>query len=433
MADAMRLAIVGINYAPEEVGIARYSTEMAVALAARGTDVEVIAGIPYYPAWEVAPTWRGLRWRRGVERGVRITRCPHYVPSDPSGPKRILHLASFALSALVPGIALAFRPRAARPQVVMCVAPAMLSIATAWIIARLCGARLWVHVQDFEVEAAFATDLVRADGLAGKLARQVENTLLALADKASSISPQMCAKLVEKGVPAPDVTEVRNWADSNTSYTTPEASLYRAQWGLGTRKVCLYSGNIANKQGIEILIEVASLLRHRHDIAFVICGQGPNRQKLAELAQGLDNLQLHDLQPMDMMGDLLGLATLHLLPQIPGAADLLLPSKLTNMLASGRPVVTTADKGTGLYDEVDGCGLAVEPGNAPAMATAIERLIDDQELAASSGVNARHRARERWSQDGVIRHLASTLHDLVPPVPASEAPPCNPPPLDRTG
>jgi len=35
MGDGLRLAIVGLNYAPEEIGIARYTTDMAKALAAR--------------------------------------------------------------------------------------------------------------------------------------------------------------------------------------------------------------------------------------------------------------------------------------------------------------------------------------------------------------------------------------------------------------
>ena len=46
------------------------------------------------------------------------------------------------------------------------------------------------------------------------------------------------------------------------------------------------------------------------------------------------------------MADFLSLASVHLLPQIVGAADLVLPSKQTNMLASGRPVVATAAPGT---------------------------------------------------------------------------------------
>jgi colanic acid biosynthesis glycosyl transferase WcaI len=153
----MRIAIVGINYAPEEIGIGRYSTDMATGLAARGHTVSMIAGQPYYPQWSVFPGYKGRGWTTRTERGVSVTRCPHYVPSSPNGLRRVLHLLSFTASALRPALALALAPRDRRPQVVMCIAPSLLSVPVAWLAARLSGARLWLHVQDFEVEAAAAT------------------------------------------------------------------------------------------------------------------------------------------------------------------------------------------------------------------------------------------------------------------------------------
>jgi colanic acid biosynthesis glycosyl transferase WcaI len=412
-ASSTRLAILGINYAPEEIGIARYTTDMAVALAARGLAVDMVAGKPYYPAWEVPATWRGGGWRKAHEDGVAITRCAHYVPTNPSGLRRIVHLASFALMALPPMLSLARRPADQRPQVVLCIAPALLSVPVGWLAARLAGAKLWVHIQDFEVEAAFATGLVGETGRLAKLARWVERRILRLADVASSISPQMCRKLVEKGFAPEAVLEVRNWANASSDFCSRESSPYRTEWNLGTRHVCLYSGNIANKQGIDILVEAARLLAHRADITFVICGEGPNRANLVALAQGLTNIRFEMLQPLEKLGDLLSLASVHLLPQIPGAADLVLPSKLTNMLASGRPIVATAEPGTGLYDEVEGCGLCTPPGDGAALARAIETLIDDRAQADAMGETARLRAVERWSMPAIIDRLAIALTTLA--------------------
>jgi colanic acid biosynthesis glycosyl transferase WcaI len=234
-----------------------------------------------------------------------------------------------------------------------------------------------------------------------------------MADRVSSISPQMCAKLVEKGVRADCVYQLRNWSNTTGDFATADASQYRAQWNLQGRKVALYSGNIANKQGLEIVIEAARLLHARDDIAFVICGEGPNRERLEGLAAGLSNIQFHDLQPAARMCEFLSLASVHLLPQIPGAADLVLPSKLTNMLASGRPVVATASAGTGLYDELDGCGICTPPGDGTALARAVTALIDDPALSAGLGASAARRARERWSQESIIDQLADRLTGLV--------------------
>ena len=80
----------------------------------------------------------------------------------------------------------------------------------------------------------------------------------------------------------------------------------------------------------------------------------------------------------------------------------MLPSKLTNMLLSGRPVIATALAGSGLFDEVAGCGLAVPPGDAEALAAAILRLADDPALTATLGAAARVRAAERWSREAIL-------------------------------
>ena len=157
------------------------------------------------------------------------------------------------------------------------------------------------------------------------------------------------------------------------------------------------------------MLEAARRLRGRTDLTFVVCGEGPNRATLEAAAADLGNIRFHDLQPRERLSDLLSLASVHLMPQLPGAADLVLPSKLTNMLASGRPVVATAAPGTSLALEVDGCGLVTHPGDSEAFARGIERLLDDRALAATCGKAARNRAEERWAKGPILERLDRTM------------------------
>jgi colanic acid biosynthesis glycosyl transferase WcaI len=287
------------------------------------------------------------------------------------------------------------------PDLVLAVAPALLSVPVARAAARHASVPLWLHLQDFEADAMFATGFLGRSRPAERAALTLERRLLLPADRISSISPQMCARLREKGVPSERVFELRNWS------TLPEAgrgdgSAFRNEWQLGEKHVALYSGNIARKQGIEIVIEAARRLRGRDDIVFVICGEGPNRAHLAELAADLPNVQLRPLQPAKRLVDLLALADVHLLPQIAGAADLVLPSKLANMLASGRPVVATAAPGTGIHSEIAGVGVATPPGEPEPFADAIAALIDEPERRATLGSASRRRAEQRWTKDAVV-------------------------------
>lgn len=406
----MKILALGLNYAPEKVGIAVYTTGMAEALAARGHTVQVVAAQPYYPAWEVTEGYSCFWYTRGVESGVDITRAPLYVPKKPSGAKRLIHHASFAASTLVPMLT---RALSFRPDVVLTVAPSLIAAPVAKLAAKACGARSWVHIQDFEVEAAFATGLLSEESTLGKLAKKFEVAVMNGFDRVSTISPQMCAKLLEKGVPADRIIEFRNWANIDTIRPLTMPSSYRAEWNITTPHVALYSGNIANKQGIEIIVDAARRLAHRPDLTFVVCGEGPNRDNLKSQAEGLTNIQFHDLQPKERLNDLVGLATIHLLPQLASAADLVLPSKLINMLASGRPVVATAVAGTGLADEVQDCGLITPPEDEALFAGAIEALLDDAGLYAQFAQAARRRANERWSGVSILDRLDKALMTMA--------------------
>jgi colanic acid biosynthesis glycosyl transferase WcaI len=94
---------------------------------------------------------------------------------------------------------------------------------------------------------------------------------------------------------------------------------------------------------------------------FVFCGNGAGRDDLVALCDGLSNVQFIDLQALERLGEFLAMADIHLLPKRADTVDLVMPSKLTGMLASGRPVVVTAHAETGLAKVVTACGLVVQP------------------------------------------------------------------------
>lgn len=398
----LKVLILGLNYSPEMVGIAVYTSGLAEHLVARGHTVSVVSGKPYYPNWTLPDEFRGGWKRRSTENGVDLTRVAHYVPANPTGVRRIIHHVSFAMSSLPVTLWRALRMK---PDVVFTVAPSLIAAPVAFLAAKVSRSKTWLHIQDFEVEAAAATGLVRNGGMGLVAATGFERWVIRLFDHVSSISPAMCAKLLEKGCTKENISQFRNWADVNAIRPLDNPSPYRFEWNIRTPHVALYSGNIANKQGIDIIVETARRLKHRTDLTFVVCGEGPNRAKLEAKAADLNNIIFRNLQPLERLGDLLGLGTLHLLPQMADAADLVLPSKLTNMLASGRPVVGTADLGTGLHHEIDGCGLIVPPEDTEAFAGAIETLMSDDAMWRTYAAAARKRAEERWEKNAIIGML----------------------------
>jgi colanic acid biosynthesis glycosyl transferase WcaI len=412
--DSLRILVHGINFAPELTGIGKYTGEMVEWLAGRGHTVRVVTTPPYYPQWNIQPGFSACRYRREVRGGATVWRCPLWVPGARSGPKRLLHLASFAASSKPVMLGHA----AWRPDVVMAIAPALMSAPVAWMTARLCGARAWLHIQDFEVDTAFDLGLLESPHARGA-ALALERWLLRRFDRVSAISPRMVERLGAKGVQSERQLLLPNWVDV-TEISPLAASPYRADMGLASDTVvALYSGNMGEKQGIELLVDAARALAPLSHIVFVLCGDGAARARLESAAQGLTNIRWLPLQPAERLNDLLNLADIHLLPQRADVADLVMPSKLTGMLASGRPVVTTAAPGTQVAAVVADAGLVVPPGDREAFAEAITRLAANPELRARLGRAGREYALQHLDRDAVLGRLEASLLALASRKPRS--------------
>jgi colanic acid biosynthesis glycosyl transferase WcaI len=404
MEAIMRVMVIGINYAPDLIGVAKYNTELCESLSARGHAVRIVTAPPYYPDWKVPAGYRSKWYTHQRLNDVDITRAPIYVPSRPSGAKRLVHHVSFSLSAAIPLLSTAVRWR---PDVVFAVAPSLLSAPLGALAARVTGAASWLHVQDLEVDAAFELGLLRNDGLMRKLMFGLERGILSSFDRVSTISPQMMRCLKQKGLAPDGLREFRNWIDTSIIVPGSNQTSFRSNLGLKpTDVVALYSGAMSNKQGLELIIEAAAATENSHPpVQFVLCGNGPIKPTLMQMAKGLSNVHFLDLQPLERLAELLNTADIHLLPQKAQVSDLVLPSKLAGMLSSGRPVIAMAAPGTGIASETEGAGLIIPPGDAQALASAITALAGDEALRARLGAVARARAEQKWDRISIIRSL----------------------------
>jgi colanic acid biosynthesis glycosyl transferase WcaI len=405
----VRILLHGINYSPELTGIGKYSGEMAQWLAARGHLVRVVTAPPYYPAWRVRTDYRGWSYKTEPAAGpdgVRVYRCPIYVPRRPSGKSRVLHLSSFMLSSLP----IMLSQAQWRPDVVLAVEPTLMSSVAGLMTARMADAVAWLHIQDFEVDAAFDLGLLKSDGFAHRLAEAVERRVMHRFDCLSTVSEKMMHRLPEKGIPVEKTVMFPNWVDTDAIAPLAGASRLRHQLGLGPDKVVLmYTGNMGMKQGLEVLPLLANDFAPDPRIHFIFCGDGAYHPQLAGMLRGAANVTMLPLQPFDRLNDLLNAADIHLLPQRPDAADLVMPSKLTGMLASGRPVIATAAAGTQVALALGSRGIAVPPLDKSALFAAVRTLADDPEMRHALGFAARAYAVEHLGRERVLERFESEL------------------------
>jgi len=487
----VRILIYGLNFAPELVGVGKYTGEMAEWLAAQGHQVRAVTAPPFNPQWRVAAAFSACRYTRaehtrenhakenhekevpakdraearlelamaaaaasshgyGAERSspqppaplhfppanlgnanaasasgrLTVFRCPLWVRPQLSAAKRILHLASFALASFP----VMLRQIAWKPEIVLVIEPTLFCLPAALATAHCCGARTWLHVQDFEADAGFELGFLKTAGLRA-LGEWGEKKLMSGFDRVSTISEKMMARLPGKGVTPSASRLFPNWVDTDAIFTLRRPSALRAELGISSEEtVALYAGTMARKQGLEVLADAAGRLAGLKGLRFVFCGEGPGRSTLEGRTNQMANVQWIALQPFERLNELLNLADIHLLPQCADAADLVMPSKLTGMLASGRPVVATSRPGTQLAEvigereimgqgsdgrEIEGRGIVVEPGDASAFAHAIEDLARDRGLRERLGRNGREYAVSELGKETILSRFENELLALA--------------------
>lgn len=383
---------------------------MAEWLVAQGHDVRVVTAPPYYPEWKVSNEYASGYDRKEQVNGVEVYRCPLYVPEKPSGLKRIIHLASFAASSFSVMLKQIFW----KPDVVMVIEPPLFCAPTAWIVSRLSGGKCWLHVQDFEVDAAFDLGILPFAWMK-RWVSAAESWLMRRFNVVSTISQSMLVRLEGKGVTKPEFFP--NWADlSHMRYDDQGRQTFRAELGVRDEEcLCLYSGNIAVKQGLDIVLDAAVRLP---DIRFVICGSGANKKKIKSRAQEmkLGNVQFLPLQPLEKLAPMLSATDIHLVIQKAGAADLVMPSKLTNILAVGGVALATAEVDSELGQLAvgdDACLYRCDPESTDLLVDAITRLRIDQVLRAKLGKAAKVYALAHVDKVHVLKSFENKLKEVI--------------------
>jgi colanic acid biosynthesis glycosyl transferase WcaI len=409
----MRILIYSANFAPEPTGIGKYSGDMAQWLAGRGHEVRVVAAPPYYPVWKIDREYVWPPFRRERWRGVDVWRAPLWVPKSPNGLTRIAHLLSFAISSFPIMLWQIFW----RPDLVLIVAPAFVCAPAALLTARLCRAKAWLHLQDFEIDVAFGLGLLKGEFFR-RIVLRMERWVLRRFDTVSSISGRMVERLLTKGVARDRTRYFPNWVDISRSRPVPAKDDYRNELGIAEDAVvALFSGSLAGKQGLLVIPSAATHLKGNSNIVFLVCGDGLMKHELESAVAGLANVHLLPLQPSERLPELLATADIHLLPQSPDAADLVLPSKLSGMLASGRPVIAMCNPGTEIGEIVSKCGMVVAPQDGAALADAICKLADDTAMRLELGRRAREFAESNFERNAVLDTMFGTLERVVPGIP----------------
>jgi colanic acid biosynthesis glycosyl transferase WcaI len=376
--------LIGLNYAPEVVGIGPYTTELAEYLAAAGHEVSVLTGFPYYPHWKIDPAYK----RKPpvlVERmnGVRVVRSPILLPgTGQSTLRRILFDSSLAVTSLLASAGI----RAV--DVVICVSPPLQLGVMAWLIARSRGSRLFLHLQDLVPDVALSLGMMREGG-AARLARRLERFVYSRADRITVISQGFLDNLAGKGVLDAKLKLLPNWVDTGRFNAASDPATRAVLGAANGQTLVLHTGNMGAKQDLVTVVNAAAKLAHEN-VVVTLVGDGSGRSALEAQAARLrlDNVRFVPLQA-DFPATLAA-ANLVVLAQRGRLVDSVAPSKLLSYMASGKPVVAAVNESSeaGRLIQLAGCGIVVAPEDPTALAAALLELHhrpDEQAVLGEAG------------------------------------------------
>lgn len=370
-------------------------------------NIRVITAPHFYPEWK--KNKRKLYYDK--ERIPYTTwRCPIYVPKHPTGIKRALHSLSFIISS----IPILFRNLLWKPDFIISVEPPLFTAPFTIIYSFLTRSKSILHIQDLEIDAAISLNIIKS-GILYKPLKISEKFLLNKYDVITTISPKMIKKIIEKGINGNHIHLLPNWANIENIKPTIKNDYLRKRLNIpNNKKIVLYSGNIGEKQNLDIIINVAIKLQNKMtNCLFLLVGDGVAKPRLQQyiVQEKITNIKFLPLVKFEDLGALLTMAEIHLVTQDKNISDLVLPSKLTNILSSGGVSIISAKTDTQLAQLVDeyNIGLLINPDSEDELTIAITELLSNTVLKQQISTNARNYAVEFLSKQSILEKFEANV------------------------
>ncbi len=394
---------------PEEItGIGKYNGEMIDYLISNNMKVNSFSNAPFYPFWKKYEGYSNAFYSSCDKGKLFDVRSAVYIPESPGPIKKILSEISFFLTS---SIALIINiKRIKKSSLFIVVNPPFFLGVLPLFLGKLTKTPILFHIQDLQIDAAKELNLLPV-GLC-KLLENFEKVILKAADVITTISHGMKYKIIRKGI-SKEVLILPNWSSLDQIVPGDSKWLHDYINVNHSKKLVVYSGNIGEKQGLEIVLNSARQLEKETDIFFVILGAGLYINTLKEKASELKlkNLIISDLVPNNKLSNMLQSSFIQLVVQKSAGADSFLPSKLTNILAAGCASIITAAKGTSLYSLMaeNHSAMLIKPDDSKQLSKAIIHLVNDPIEHKQMKLRAR-----QWAEDHLaIEKCLSPLLNII--------------------
>jgi len=407
----MRILLIAIQFPPDINSTGNLMAQLAESWIARGHHVSVVTSLPHYQNFQIEAAFKGTLYQRESRNGLDILRLWVYAPGKKSMIRRLFNYLSFAVGAALSGIV--WR---GSWDVILCTNGSFFSGVAAWLIGAVKRIPFIYNLQDLYPEVPLAAGQLR-NPWAIETLRRIESFMYRKAARVTVIAPAMRENLLAKRVPAARIEVIPNFVDGGFIRPLPRKNEFSRAHGLENKFVVMHAGNLGYVYDLESLLEAAKLLEALPDVVFVIVGDGVAKPAMIERAKNLrlSNLRFLPFQPHDQLPWLRASADVQVSLYKQGAARHSMPSKIYEIMASGRPLVASAEPDSTIRQLVDDsdCGLCVEPENSRQLADAVRALYADATLRQRLAANGRRHAIETFNLDCVASRYEQLMQAVL--------------------
>ncbi len=383
--------------------------ELAQALTVRGHRVTVIASPVSYLTG--APLRLPLFSEKmgGEKEGGALTilRAAVYDAHHKSFLHRVLAFLSFMLSSFWIGLGVK------NVDVVWGTSPPIFQGVTAWILARLKGAKFLFEVRDLWPRFAVAVGVLRNVWLI-RAAEWLEHRLYRSADRVMVNSPAYVSYVKERG--ARQVELIPNGADPSMFDPAADGAAFRQAHYLIDKFVVMYAGAHGMSNDLEVVLEAARQLEDVPEVEIVLVGDGKEKSALMSraAAMSLPNVTFLPSVPKTGMAEALAAADACIAILKPlEEYKWTYPNKVFDYMAAGRATVLVIDGVSRKLIEDSYGGAYVHPGDDQQLAETILDLSKNVDIVQQMGLNAREYLVKHLDRRDKLNETLELLTRLV--------------------
>lgn len=284
---------------------------------------------------------------------------------------------------------------------------------------KVSGKKVIYNLQDIFPDSLVTSGICGENSFLMKIGHAMENFTYRNADHIITITDDMKANIMKKGVPEDKISVVRNWigTDKVKHISREDNSLFDELKLPRDGFYVVYAGNLGKVQGVDVILKTASLMKNNRDIKFVIFGNGSEEENLKKIVNDkhLDNVLMLPLQPIERASEVYSMADVSIISCTPGTGGSGMPSKTWTIMAAGVPIIASFDMPSEMERTIEEaeCGFCTRAGDENELTEKIIRVFGDSRLKKCLGQNARRYAEKNVSKAEAVEKYIKSIERLV--------------------